>query len=683
MKKLERNEAQEEAARTLNGQLLLIACPGSGKTTTLLLRIRHLIADGSVDPRNILMITFTKAAAVHMKKRYQKSFGEDGVTFCTIHSLCYATLRRFRNLNAAMVLSEKEARAVVSRLIRDESSINDQEEFLTAFFTDLAVIRGNDIAPEDYLPQCCDDPDLFCSLVEGYESWKEENHRIDFDDMLTDTLDLLRNSKDALSFLQDRYRYIQVDEYQDVNGVQRDLIDIIAGPDGNLAVVGDDDQSIYGFRGAKPSIMLDFPKRYPKARVIRMSINYRSAVSIVDAASLLIVSNQNRYAKDFQAFRKEEGTVRVLENPDRKSEIALLSSIIRDRLSSGIPASQIAVLFRTNEQAGEVADAFMDAGIPFVSRDRIASRYEHWIFADVLAYHRLAQGKGSSKDLQLVLNHPNRYLDRRAAAAGLNQKRMTQAACQGRPAWQQRSAADNIAEFFSTLSRLRGKGPKETMDILTSSAGYPAYFAQYASFRHADADQLQAIFDSLRGDAPKAETFDDWVRYGEEYTQSLRSSQKSENGVVLSTMHRAKGLEWNSVFIIDAVDGITPYSLAKDQPDLEEEERRLFYVAMTRAKNELTILYEDRDDAGKKDYDATPYLAEIEENRERLRRRNRLQRAEALGEKLPALAGLDPDEKQLLSEALKEYESHHPELFGVTENKKKPRARIRKKHLPQ
>lgn len=590
--------------------MILIACPGSGKTTTLLRRIHHMVADCGIPADQILMITFTRAAAAHMREQYLREYGASGgVTFSTIHALCNATLRKFRGVTPDQILSEGEIREFLRDRVRRSSSINDKDEFISDFLTDLTVMRNNRISASDFVPACTKDVKMFRNLSAAYDRFRQDNHRIDYDDMLLMTADALENDRQVLSFLRNRYRYIQVDEYQDVNGVQRDIIYAIAGKEGNLAVVGDDDQSIYGFRGARPEIMLEFRKDYPGAAVIPMSVNYRSGSEIIRQAGALISNNRERFEKDFTGSRNTSGRVTVIPAGERREEIGLLVQRIRGEIAAGRKPEEIAVLYRNNSQAEAVADACMDQNVDFSCSDTIRGRYEHWIYRDILAYHRLAAGEGTRKDLLQVLNHPNRYFSRDLADCGLDQEAMDRAVwSDDKPYWQVANARKAIAAFFDLLRVLRLANPAKTMDALEYAGDYLTYLSQYAEYRHEDEEELKAIWNQLKEDAAGKKDFDEWSAFGSEYMEKLRESMKERTGVALSTMHRAKGLEWESVYIIDADEGIHPYKEAQDAGALEEE-RRLFYVAMTRAKDNLTIFYYKT--AGGKVVDPSPYLGEI------------------------------------------------------------------------
>lgn len=264
------NEEQQKAIETIKGQLILVACPGSGKTTTLLGRIHEMIQQG-VPAENILMVTFTTAAAGEMKQRFWKKYAEDGmVTFCTIHSFCLATLKKFAHFDAECVLATGDIYEFFFQQLVRHKEIVDKVEYIKALLLDIAVCK-NSMCPLAQFEPNCGEKELFDELFKAYENWKDALGKIDYDDMLLKAYELMKNDKTCLEWLQERYQYIQIDEFQDTNYLQRDILYLLAGENGNIAVVGDDDQSIYGFRGAKPEIMLKFAEHYPNAVSLHLS----------------------------------------------------------------------------------------------------------------------------------------------------------------------------------------------------------------------------------------------------------------------------------------------------------------------------------------------------------------------------------------------------------------------------
>lgn len=608
---MEKNNAQEEIIHTVNGQLLVVACPGSGKTTTLLRRIHYMINEAKIPAQQILMVTFSSAAAKEMKTRYQKKFGMDAVTFSTIHSMCMSILKKFGGYTKESILSDP--REYFYEVLRKQKGINDINEFITGLITEISVINNNSIDLNSYKPKCTKDKKLFLKLINGYQEYKEGWHLIDFDDMLQKAYEIMVNDKECLDFLRNKYRYIQVDEYQDTNLIQKDIIYLLAGQDGNLAVVGDDDQSIYAFRGAKPEIMLNFQKEYPKSKMVKMSTNYRSGKKIISEADRVIKSNTNRFQKDFIGFKPENGAVEYIVTEEKKDEILKIFSRIKKLLNDGENPSDIAVLFRTNRQAEKMAAILFRNQIPFQSNEKIQSKYEHWMFQDLQAYYRLANKHLDNKssdariDLSRVLNHPNRYLfGYDYIVHGLNRRAMkaTVYAKEKEP-WKLNAAEGNIDLFFMLLKNLRGKKPSDFLRSLYSIGKYKKYLEDYADFRNMEVRDLSSIWKEYQHDAS---TYNDWVEWGKyivKYNKELKETLKNKDGIMLSTMHGSKGLEWKHVFIIDCVEGVCPSPKAETAEELEEE-RRLFYVAMTRAKEHLYLCYYKAEEG--KTVVASPYI---------------------------------------------------------------------------
>lgn len=608
---MQKNEAQEEAIQTIDGQLIVIACPGSGKTTTMVRRIHHMTADCKIPSEHILMITFTAAAAKEMKERYQKQYGVDQTTFCTIHSLCLAILRKFRGLTNENIMSNQQS--FFYEQLKRNKDIRDKDEFIKLLITDISVVKNNSLDIDTFVPQCTDDKVLFERLYNKYEDYKKQMDLIDFDDMLIQAYDCMRFDFGCLEWLREKYQYIQVDEFQDTNFLQRDIVYLLAGDNGNLAVVGDDDQSIYGFRGARPEVMLTFQEHYPDVKFIRMNINYRSCKEIISIADRLIQQNTSRFDKQFLAFHSEEGQVEEIRKETRMAQLLAATTKIEELQKAGENLDDIAILFRTNQEAEEIASLLMNRKIPFYSREKIKSRYDHWMFEDIKSFQKLATGTGNKQDLSKVLNHPNRFLnDYRYIQAGMDQKKMSSVAFQmNSEKWKLDKALENISNFFWGIRALKDKKPTQFLSTLNVYMNYQTYVKEYAKWRNMDYNDLLTIWNQYVADAARFEDWSDWGKYIFLYNKALREAQNNQSGVVLSTMHSSKGLEWKHVFIIDCVDGICPYKKA-ETPAAIEEERRLFYVAMTRAKEHLYLCSYESD--GRKDVRISPFVHMTEKN---------------------------------------------------------------------
>lgn len=585
-----KNESQEKIIHEINGQMLVIACPGSGKTTTILRRIRHMVEEG-INEEKILMITFTKAAADEMKERYKRSYGEaTKVTFCTIHSLCLAILCKFTGYTKGSVVSNPSE--LLYEILINERSINDKKKFVQDALMDISVIKNSGKTLSEYQPKCCEDKNVFLKLYHAYEDRKKELGQVDFDDILLLTLELLQNDKRVLSWIRQKYEYIHVDEYQDVNLVQRDIIYLMAGENGNLAVVGDDDQSIYAFRGASPEIMLNFPKDYPSCKQIYMTTNYRSDRNIVEHAKQLIGNNTERFPKEFLCQNDRIGKVDIKNYKNKRDQIMRLGAAIQTMIRSGADANQIAVLYRTNAEADSVVSVLQDLKIPFYSNDRLESRYCYWIFQDILSYHKTAIHKASKLDIQRTILHPNRYFQGiDISAYGYDPKRIyMRLRDPNAEEWKNRKLKERINEYNALLWVLASSSPIKTMQHMKDLGNYGEYMKSYAKYRNEDVADYDGLWDQYIADIEKHKitTFEEWERYIKKYERMLKEIQAKREGVCLSTMHKSKGLEWEHVFIIDCVEGTTPYFREGEKPNMEDE-RRLFYVAMTRAKHSLSL----------------------------------------------------------------------------------------------
>ena len=586
------NKAQEEAIHTVNKQVLVIACPGSGKTTTLLRRIHYMVTEAGISAAQILMITFTKAAADEMNKRYVSMYGDNpGVTFATIHSLCFSIVKKYGKKNVS-VLSDIEIYNYFNYRVKYLDQINDKDNFVADVILDISVMKNNMISLSDYEPACTDNKELFASLYTGYEKYKEKESKVDFDDMLVMAKDILDNEPEVLLYLKNRYSYIQVDEYQDTNYIQRDIIYKLAGKEGNLAVVGDDDQSIYMFRGARPEIMLNFSKDYPECKVIHMSTNYRSLKEIIKTADHVVKHNSQRFAKDFYGAREEKGKVFFRNYLNNTSQLGGVLHKVRELLEQGVKPEQIAILYRTNKESMPFAEYFMREKIPFQCNERLKSKYHHWIFQDIQAYWKLSRGKKDKISFQRILNHPNRYFYGKAFhSVDPNLSSLKQAVWEqkGGVHWQLQKGLENAETLFQHFKILNTfSKPEVFMNYLYKATGYNDYLKEYAKLRKLDVKELTVVWNNLLDEAKLYGSWDAWGRYIVAYNRQLQQANKSKDGITLSTMHRAKGLEWDYVFIINCVDGTIPHSNAMTPEEIEEE-RRLFYVEMTRAKDFLYL----------------------------------------------------------------------------------------------
>ena len=590
-------KSQSEAIRHQDGPLLVLAGPGSGKTTVVTKRVQYLVQDCHISPSSILVITFTKAAATEMKERFlrlmeqseEKLQGYGNVLFGTFHAVFFNILKLSYGFTAANILREETRYQYMKEIVdRLKLEIDDENEFISGVLGEISLIKNERISLEHYFSKNCAE-DIFRKIFASYEQRKRNARLIDFDDMLSYTWELLTKRPDILEAWQKKFRYILVDEFQDINRLQYDILRLLAQPENNLFIVGDDDQSIYRFRGAKPEIMLNFQKDFPTAGRVLLNDNFRSTRQIVNAAGRVIRKNQSRFAKEITARGGEGPGVRILAFEDQQQECLYLLKEMQEYKKNGGAWQQMAVLYRTNTQPRLLIQKFMEFNVPFRVRDQVPNLFEHWIAKNLFCYIRLACGSKLRKDLLPVLNRPKRYMNRECLNDEIICWEYMMDYYKDKP-----YVCDKIERLQYDLKMLGRMGPFAAINYIRHVMGYEEYLKEYAEFRRMNAEDLMEVLNELQESARAYKTYDEWFAYMERYKKEMdemrKRQQEVKEGVHLATMHSSKGLEYDKVFILDAAEGITPYKKAVLDADLEEE-RRMFYVAMTRAKKELTICW--------------------------------------------------------------------------------------------
>lgn len=590
-------KSQSEAIRHQDGPLLVLAGPGSGKTTVVTKRVQYLVQDCHISPSSILVITFTKAAATEMKERFlrlmeqseEKPQGYGNVLFGTFHAVFFNILKLSYGFTAANILREETRYQYMKEIVdRLKLEIDDENEFISGVLGEISLIKNERISLEHYFSKNCAE-DIFRKIFVSYEQRKRNARLIDFDDMLSYTWELLTKRPDILEAWQKKFRYILVDEFQDINRLQYDILRLLAQPENNLFIVGDDDQSIYRFRGAKPEIMLNFQKDFPTAGRVLLNDNFRSTRQIVNAAGRVIRKNQSRFAKEITARGGEGPGVRILAFEDQQQECLYLLKEMQEYKKNGGAWQQMAVLYRTNTQPRLLIQKFMEFNVPFRVRDQVPNLFEHWIAKNLFCYIRLACGSKLRKDLLPVLNRPKRYMNRECLNDEIICWEYMMDYYKDKP-----YVCDKIERLQYDLKMLGRMGPFAAINYIRHVMGYEEYLKEYAEFRRMNAEDLMEVLNELQESARAYKTYDEWFAYMERYKKEMdemrKRQQEVKEGVHLATMHSSKGLEYDKVFILDAAEGITPYKKAVLDADLEEE-RRMFYVAMTRAKKELTICW--------------------------------------------------------------------------------------------
>ena len=588
------NHAQTEAVAHNKGPCMVLAGPGSGKTLTIAKRIEYLIMKHKVRPEEILVITFTKYAAWEMKNRTRSICGPSSyaVTFGTFHGIYYGILKWAYRLNQSNLLSDEEKYRILREILPgidwdQEPEADEEKDYLQELAIEIGNVKNNCMDIEEYEPVKYT-TEKFRKLYRTYEETKKKYRKIDFEDMLIQCRDLFMKRPDILKKWQEKFQYILVDEFQDVNQAQYDVVRMLAAPQDNLFVVGDDDQSVYGFRGAKPGIMMEFMKDYPKARQILLDVNYRSSGYIVKGALRVIGNNKIRFEKKIEAFRKPDETVHVQEVKDPVQEAEYVLERIREYREKGVSYTEMAVLYRTNVDARAMSELMTEYQIPFVMKEHLNNIYEHFIALDMISYLRLSQGEYDRKYFLQIANRPNRYLTRESMKTGNVSYESLRRYYRDKD-WM----VDRIDQLEWDMKMICDKTPYAAIQYIRKRMGYDEFLKEYAAYIKISSEDLFALLEEIWQNSKGYGTIKEWFEHIESYGKMLKEQNKKngeKEGVNLMTMHAAKGLEFDTVFVIEANEGSCPYKKATADEEIEEE-RRLFYVAMTRAKRKLVISY--------------------------------------------------------------------------------------------
>lgn len=585
------NEAQTQAIQHTDGPCLVLAGPGSGKTLTIVNRVKYLIEKQKVRPEEILVVTFTRFAAAEMKSRLCLVMGKRDlpVTVGTFHGIYYGILKWAYRMNQENILSETEKYQILRGVINKERmEIFDEEDFIQDIAAEIGKVKNNRIPLEEFVSEKCS-ADAFRNIYRNYEQHRKELKKIDFDDMLVLCYELFRSRPDVLAQWQKKFRYVLIDEFQDINRIQYDVIRMLAQPENNLFVVGDDDQAIYGFRGADSELMLGFGKDFPNAKQILLGMNYRSTANIVQNSLKLIENNVERYSKKLEANREGGSCPHIQEVKDPVEEAEYVLEEIQKCKENGIKEEEIAILFRVHTDARAVVEAMVERKIPFQMKEHLPNIYEHFIAKDIMAYFRLATGIRRRQDFLQVMNRPKRYLGRDSVAgAKVSFEDMRKFYCD--KDWM----IDRIDQFEWGVKMLMKMAPYAAIQYIRKRIGYDDFLKEYAFTHQINRSDLNEVLAEIEEAAKAFSSVEEWFAHVEEYTETLKVKEKERNrprpGVRLMTIHASKGLEFKQVFLIAANEGRIPYQKAKTDKEIEEE-RRLFYVAMTRAKDFLKICY--------------------------------------------------------------------------------------------
>lgn len=602
------NAEQKAAVMHTEGPLLLLAGAGSGKTRTLTHRVAYLIDQCSVNPWNILAITFTNKAAEEMRERVDKlvGFGADQVWVSTFHSMCVRILRRHIDRigfdNSFSIYDTDDQKTVIKNVCK-RLNVDTKTYKETALMRSISAAKDNLVTVQEMEVQAANDfgRRTAARVYREYQETLRKSNALDFDDIIVKTVELFKACPEVLDYYQERFRYIHVDEYQDTNTAQFELIRLLADKYRNLCVVGDDDQSIYKFRGANIRNILDFEQHYPKAYTIKLEQNYRSTQNILDAANAVIRNNVGRKAKSLWTDRGAGSRIRFRQFDNAYEEAEFIADDIarRVRLRGG-DWRDCAVLYRTNAQARILEEQMVTAGIPYnvVGGVNFYSRAE---IKDILAYLKTIDNGRDEVALRRIINVPKRSigaatLDKLADYAAARGIGLYEAMCECDRVPSLGKAAGKIEGFVNLIRVLRSGREEYGVSGMIRAVVDRTEYADYLRRQDDEtADDRMANLDELITKAVSyEETHDDpsLSEFLEEVALVADiDSVNDDNCVLLMTLHSAKGLEFPAVFLAGMEDGLFPgfMTIASDSPEDMEEERRLAYVGITRAKEELTL----------------------------------------------------------------------------------------------
>lgn len=582
------NSQQYAAATFTEGNLLLAAGPGSGKTHTMTARILFLIEERKIDPSSILVITFTKDAALSMQRRF--AYVSDKiypVAFGTFHSVFYNMITEYKRNDPPILIFEKNRWQMAESVLRkymgkdyvreNKASVTGFCSAVTYYKNTLDTDNSRLLMPEECRP-------FFSDMFGYYEAVRKKTGQMDFDDMVYDCRELLIRDKAFSRRWKNRFTRILIDEFQDINPVQYETVKLLAGTGTEVFAVGDDDQSIYGFRGAEPGILHKYISEM-NAQKLNLDTNYRSDVGIVRASLSVIEEGSNRIHKELISSSEKEGEVNILGFDDRISEYANIASSVR--------SSSDAVLFRTNLEMQGFASYLTSRNIPYIIREKTGSCFEHFILKEIFSYMKFAAGCGDASDLEEIINKPQRYINTECIIGCDGNidniiRRMI-----GNPGIKNTVIKiKKLKELKNDLSFMKNLSPSYAIEYLYKKTGYEKYIRELAAGNTKKSEEYSDILDKTLELASVSDTFDEFFELKESYEDDLRKAKKKncDNAVNLMTVHGSKGLEFKRVWIPDCNEGIIPHGRMPDEKTVDEE-RRIFYVAMTRAISELNIFY--------------------------------------------------------------------------------------------
>ena len=623
------SNSQLRAIKHGKGPMLVLAGPGSGKTFVIIQRLLYLIHEKQIRPDNILVISFSKASTLELKQRFQKqskdilceillneskdkSLLEESkvqVNFVTFHACFFHILKETYHYTSQDIITEKQKREILKAILLDPV-YEDTNKSYKSESRKIKEIQKNDNQielknivekVEDYLQKISyyknketkeleeKESKQFQQIFHTYNQEMHHQHKLDFDDMGLLCLQLFNTQPDILEKWQEKFQYILIDEFQDINMVQFRIIQLLVKKYQNLFVVGDDDQSIYSFRGASPQIMLDFEKYYPETEKVLLETNYRCSEEIVKESLKVIEQNKVRFQKEIRAYNAGREVVVYQSFEECQKEYSYIGEKIQKFISEQkYNYSDIACIFRTNQDMTGLAEHLVRNRIPFVMKESCNSIFKHFIALDIISYLRFFLAGKKRSDFLRIMNKPLRYLSRNALSL-LSDEAITWRELKQYYA-SKKYMLSNIEQLEKNDIWIQKLDLYGACFYVRKVIGYDSYLKSYIKEQGLNWEEAKEILDFIQESTRNMKTLEEWKGYIEQYEEALRNSGEEKEGIHIITMHACKGLEYPVVFLPDCNEGRVPHKKAASPEEIEEE-RRMFYVAMTRAKYHLEILY--------------------------------------------------------------------------------------------
>ena len=598
------NEAQSAAITHGDGAMLVLAGPGSGKTFVITRRIQYLIEEHHVKPEDILVITITKAAAVEMQGRFLQISNQKGcpVNFGTFHATFFNILRYTYKFTAENIIREGDKYQLIAQILeemppeivsqdrRGDKTQDTDNDTIQRLLSEISKVKNNGIRPQEMESETVSQT-VFEYIYDAYKKEMNSRRLIDFDDMVLLCRDLLLARPETLKLWQERFKYILIDEFQDICPLQYEVVRMLAGPQDNLFIVGDDDQAIYGFRGSKPEIMLNFEKDYPDAKQVLLNVNYRSKRDIVEMAGKLVAHNKTRFSKQVETKNPLTDGVKLYSFESKHQQAKNTALLIQQYMAQeGAHYSDIAILYRTGNHMVYTAQSLMQEGIPFRMKEKPKNIYQSPIAMDVTAYLRYALYEDNVSDFFRIMNRPVRYIRRNNVPLKPFSMQELMHACR-----KEDYVVPNIIQMYDDFHFIKGLNPFAAVNYIRKGVGYDAYVKKQCMERGLDSASKIAELDELQQLAKDFDTVEAWLEHIACYDAIMQKAaanrqKDTEDAVNIVTMHASKGLEWKIVILPDVNEGVVPHKKAVTDAELEEE-RRMFYVAMTRAKETLFLFH--------------------------------------------------------------------------------------------